>query len=142
MSAKPHVSIRVTRRYAAAPEGVFDAWLNPSTARRFLFTTAAGQVVRADIQPWVGGDFRIVDRRDGVDVSHAGEYLDIDRPRHLAFEFSVDKADRSRVAIDIAPAGTGSELTLTHELHPDWADFASRAEDGWRKILERLAAAL
>jgi len=44
------------------------------------------------------------------------------------------------VIIDIAPLATSCELTLTHELHPDWADYASRAEAGWTKMLDALAA--
>jgi len=33
------------------------------------------------------------------------------------------------VVIDIASSGIGSNLTLSHELHPDWRGFASRAEE-------------
>ena len=142
MTAKSKVVVRVARRYDAPPECVFDAWLDPSTVRRFLFTIPTGEIVRAEIEPRVGGVFHVVDRRDGQDVDHEGTYLEIDRPRHLEFEYSADHSDRSRVSIDITPSGGGSELTLAHELHPDWADFAPRAEEAWRKMLEGLAAAL
>lgn len=46
------------------------------------------------------------------------------------------------MTIDIVPLETGCQLTLTHELHPDWADYASRTEAGWTKMLEALAEAL
>lgn len=50
-------------------------------------------------------------------------------------------SDGSRVLIDIIPLGTGCDLTLTHELHPDWADYVSRTEAAWTKMLEAIKAA-
>jgi uncharacterized protein YndB with AHSA1/START domain len=141
MSAEPPILLRVTRRFAAPPERVFDAWLNPDTARRFFFATAAGQMVRAEIDPRVGGRFVFVDRRGNVDVEHVGEYLEIDRPRRLAFRFSAG-AEPTRVTIEITPLDTGCELTLTHEMSPAWADFRDRTEAGWTSMLDGLAAAL
>jgi hypothetical protein len=47
-----------------------------------------------------------------------------------------------RVTIDIVPLEAGCQLTLSHELHPDWADYASPTEAGWTKMLEALAEAL
>lgn len=141
MNADP-VLVRVTRRFSASAERVFDAFLDPEKARRFLFATPTGQVVRAEIDPRVGGAFNFTDRRDGEDVEHVGEYLVIDRPRRLVFTFSVEKhaADADRVSIDIVPLETGCELTLTHEMKPEWAEYAARTEQGWAGILEGLAA--
>ena len=34
MTAEPERCLRLTRRFEAAPERVFDAWLNPALARR------------------------------------------------------------------------------------------------------------
>jgi len=142
-AAKPIV-IRITRRYDFPAERVFDAWLDPEKARRFLFATSAGKMVRAEIEPRVGGSFNFTDRRDGIDVEHIGEYLEIDRPRRLVFTFHTERgsADLSRVTIDIAPRGAGCELTLTHEVDPKWAEYKNRTEAGWTAILDRLAATL
>ena len=86
MSKQQTAQVRVNRRISASPERVFDAWLDPKKAGKFLFATATGQMVRAGIDPRVGGKFVFIDRRDGEDVEHTGEYLDLDRPRRLVFE--------------------------------------------------------
>lgn len=145
MSAEPPVSVRVARRFAASAERVFDAWLDPERARTFLFATATGRMVRAEIDARVGGRFCFVDRRDGEDVEdveHWGEYLEIDRPRRLVFTFMVPNysSELSRVIIEITPDGSGCELTLTSERVPH--EYASRTESGWALILAGLAATL
>ncbi len=142
MTADRRATVRVTRRFSQSPERVFDAWLDPEKARKFLFATATGEMVRAEIDARAGGRFTFVDRRNGEDIEHVGEYLEIDRPRRLVFAFGVPKffAERTRVVIELARYGAGCELTLIHEgVLPD---YASRTEGGWRLILDGLAAAL
>jgi len=135
------VTLRVTHRFMAAPERVFDAWLDPATAGRWLFATPTGTIVKVEIDARVGGKFIVV-RRDGEDVEHVGEYLEIDRPRRLAFTFAVPKFSvaMTKVTIDIAPLESGCELTLVHEgVLPEWAE---RTRGGWGMILEALARSL
>ena len=136
------VTVRTTHRYDAPPKRVFDAWLDPKQAGKWLFATENGKMARVEIDPRVGGSFCIVERRDGEDTEHIGEYLEIDRPHRIVFNFSVPKhtKESTRVTIDITPLTTGCELTLTHE--GVWPDYKSRTEEGWRKILDGLAAML
>lgn len=133
----------VTHRYPFAAETVFDAWLDPKVARRFLFATPEGEMIRAETDPRVGGRFIFVDRRaDMGDVEHVGEYLEIDRPRRLVFTFAVPAFDPNytTVTVDFAPDGDGCVATLTHAGVPDeWAD---RSAEGWGMILASLETAL
>lgn len=142
MSKESTKKVVVTHRFRASPERVFDAWLDPARAKLFLFATETGEVVRAEIDARVGGKFVLVDRRDGEDVAHEGEYIEIVRPRRLAFDFSVPKytKDKTRVTIDITPEGSGSLLTLTHEGVLE--DYAKRTHEGWSKMLSTLDRAL
>jgi len=142
MTAEARPIVRVMHRFDASAERVFDAWLDPKSAGRWLFATAAGQMVRVEIDARVGGRFVLVDRREGEDVEHCGEYLQIDRPRRLVFTFGVPKysPEMTRVCIDIVPRETGCELTLTHEgVLPD---YTARTEAGWTGILAHLAEVL
>jgi uncharacterized protein YndB with AHSA1/START domain len=135
--------LTVTHRFEAPAEQVFDAWLNPAVARRFLFTAPGGEVVRCEIDARVGGRFTIVDRRDDPgDIEHVGEYLEIDRPRRLVFTFAVPQFDPTvtRVTVEIAPDDSGCILTLTHDDVP--AEWVEQDREGWTMILASLAREL
>lgn len=145
MNAEPHVTVRVTRCFNAAPERVFDAWLDAGMIGTWMFGPALRdeEAVRISLDPRVGGSFSFVVRRQGQLIDHVGEYLEIDRPRRLRFTWGVaDEEASSQVVVDIVPLESGSQLTLTHELHPDWADYAGRTEAAWTKMLDALAAAV
>ena len=133
----------VTHRYAVPAERVFEAFLDAAVARRFLFATATGEMIQADLDPRLGGRFVFVERRPEMgDVRHVGEFLEIDRPRRLVFSFGVPQFDprMTTVAIDIRPDGEGCELTLTHEgVAPAWAEGG---KDGWARIRAGLEPAL
>jgi uncharacterized protein YndB with AHSA1/START domain len=138
------VSVRVTHRFDASAERVYDAFLDPGKASRFMFMTATGQIVRCEIDGRVGGAFVIVDRRDGEDVAHRGTFLELERPRRIVFTLSVEKysSESNKVTIQIAPLGKGCELTLTHEMRPPKADVRERTREGWTAILEAAAELL
>jgi uncharacterized protein YndB with AHSA1/START domain len=134
-------TVVVERRLGAPPEAVFDAWLDPHCLGSWLFRTPAGALARVEVEPRVGGRFRVDERRDDEVAEHHGEYVELDRPRRLAFDFWTSfSAERTRVTIDIAPAAGGSLLILTHDgVWPDWAD---KTRTGWTTILEGLANSL
>jgi uncharacterized protein YndB with AHSA1/START domain len=136
------VVIRVSQRYSAPAERVFDAWLTPGQASRFLFRTRTGNVMQCEITPEVGGGFTVIDRRpaaDGdesvFDVVHMGKYVTLDRPRRIVFDFSVlmfGSEDSTRVTVDIAPVNPQAcELTLTHDMGP--GEHARSLEESSRK---------
>jgi uncharacterized protein YndB with AHSA1/START domain len=143
MSNQP-TTIVVTRAIAAPPGDVFDAWLDAARAGAWLFATHTGRIVEVAMDPHVGGAFRIVDRRDGVDVAHLGTYLELERPSRLVFEFGVPAflEARDRVVVVISPVAGGCHVTLTHALTPGMEEWAHSVRQGWIGILAGLAAEL
>jgi uncharacterized protein YndB with AHSA1/START domain len=142
MPTQTAATVRISRHFDASAERVFDAWLDPRRAGRWLFATATGQMVRAAIDARVGGSFVFIDRRNGEDIEHSGEYLEIDRPKRLVFRFVVPKYSSvyTRVAIDIVPVGAGCDLTLVHEgVLPE---YQQQTQSGWQAILAALAVQL
>lgn len=136
-------TVRLTRVFAATPERVFDAWLDPDDVRRFLFATPGGEMTTVEIDPRVGGDALIVERRGDKQAFHRLHYEAIERPRRLVFLFKASIAggpvvdEWTRVTVAISPENDGARLTLTHE--GVWPDFESKTKEGWTMILASLA---
>lgn len=135
-------TVRVERHLGAAPERVFDAWLDPDAVGGWLFATPGGAMERVEIDARVGGGFRIDERRPDGLARHFGVYEEIDRPRRLVFSFGVGLAPdaMTRVIVEIAPEAGGSRIVLTHE--KVWVDHAAKTGEGWTMILNGLAEAL
>ncbi|MDG2533405.1 SRPBCC domain-containing protein [Sphingomonas sp. HITSZ_GF] len=133
--------LTVHRDFAASAERVFDAWLDPADAARFLFATPEGEMVTCEIDARIGGQGLIVERRAAGDAHHRLRFEAIDRPRRLVFLFAADPAEEgewTRVTLDIVPRPGGCTLTLTHEMDPAWAAYEDQTRKGWTMILESL----
>ena len=133
------LALKITRRIAAPAETLFDAWLDPAMLKRFAAPGPDDAVLRADLDPRVGGRFDIVMRNDMGEIPHWGVYREIDRPRRLAFTWnSPHAAPDSVVSIDFAERDGETEVTLVHDRFPSEASRAGR-EQGWSAMLEKLA---
>ena len=135
-------SVRVNRQVSAAPERIFDAWLNADEVRTFLFAGRIGDAITSEIDARVGGRFRIVRHRDGEDVEYSGQYLEIDRPYRLVFSLFIEKyAQRDdRVIVEFAPVERQSLIVLTHEFSLRNPAERSRIQCGWTRDLDVLVA--
>jgi len=135
-------SLRVARRFEAPAPRAFDAWLDPALASRWLFATAGRPLAHAAIDARIDGRFRLVERCDERVVVHAGRYLEIARPRRLAF--ALDDPTRggatTRVSVDVVALRAGCKLVVTHEgvLRERVADARGR----WEGMLFGLATVL
>jgi uncharacterized protein YndB with AHSA1/START domain len=143
----PPVKAVVTHRFTASAERVYDAWLDPHWIGRWMYGPAVRdeRIVRLGLEPRVGGRFSFVVDRQGTEIDHVGEYLELDRPQLLVFTWGTRDSlpDTSRVVVEIvARADGGCDLTLTHIMGAAWAGYTDKVAASWRKMLAALATAL
>jgi uncharacterized protein YndB with AHSA1/START domain len=142
MKPEDQSAVLVVRRVVAVPrEEVFGAWLDPASLREWM---RPGDVDRAtaEVDPRVGGKFRIVMHHSGRDNAHWGEYLAIEPPSRLSFTWISEHTDLQPtvVTIDFLEKDGGTEVILTHRRLPPKRVDAHRG--GWSSILEKLEEAL
>jgi uncharacterized protein YndB with AHSA1/START domain len=132
--------LRMTRRFDVAPERVFDAWVDPALAAKWLFTSPTSESHSTEIDASVGGGWVVTDRRDGVDYKALGEYLQIDRPRRLVFSFGMPQFSDAfnTVTIKVEPDGDGCLMTLTQDNLP--TEHHEPTRRGWEEMFHTLAA--
>ena len=152
-----YVEAKVDRKFDLSPEKVFDAWINPELATKWLFTSEnsdpVGRVVEMDLR--VGGKYIICDRRDGIDIKGDGEYIEVERPSRLKFTFRIAQFSPNidPIEIVIKPGDSGCELTavqtihLTHDSNHDETvrktieeSFVIETIKGWNQMFDLLAS--
>jgi uncharacterized protein YndB with AHSA1/START domain len=139
---------RVTHRFAASPERVYDAWLDPAKLRTWMSAALkgyglSGEMKRVEVDARVGGKFFFSDMRADGEAKHWGTYRVLDRPRKIQFNWIVDESqdeDLSIVTITIEPDGTGSFVTIVHE--KIFESYVDRTEGGWSAMLRHMDAML
>jgi uncharacterized protein YndB with AHSA1/START domain len=153
------MAIRITHRFNAPPQRVFEAWLNPAVAGKWLFATASRPMTDVAIEARVGGSFRLARRsrkrdvpvarpspqsyrRNGEITEHCGKYIEIVPHRRLVFELIATDRPRvaTRVTVEIAPRKSGCDLALSLEDAPP--EEASYSEARWMGMLYGLGETL
>jgi uncharacterized protein YndB with AHSA1/START domain len=135
-SAETSTPVEVELTIDASPETVFDFFTDPDKMVQWMGTSH-----RLDPRP--GGTFRC--DINGRDIA-AGEYVEVDRPRRVVFTWGWEADDSptrpgsSTVEVDLAAAGEGTRLRLTHRDLPS-AESAQAHAHGWEHYAERLATA-
>ncbi len=140
------LELKVTHRFAASPERVYDAVLDPGRARLWqqawlAQTGGAGTVITCEIDPVVGGRFQFASRGpDAVMARSWGRYLRLERPHLLEFTWIVDPAEEDNpsvvtLIIEPEPEGRGAVVTLYNPLGEGWEDYRERTERAWIAML-------
>ncbi|MFL5534843.1 MAG: SRPBCC domain-containing protein [Gemmatimonadales bacterium] len=127
----------VRRIIQARRERVFAAWLDPASLAQWMrpggMTGAA-----VEVDPKVGGKFRIVMIEGPKRYEHTGEYLVINPPERLDFTWISEATDHRRtvVTIEFLERDGETELVLTHRRLPASQVGSHRA--GWTDIMKKL----
>lgn len=136
--------VTVIQKYAASSNKVYNAFLTPELIGQWMFGPKLREekVIHIQIDPKVDGKFSFLVERNGEELDHTGQYIELNPDSRLVFTWAIDPHPPSYVYIDIDSLSSGCELTLTHEIDPEWAAYASRIQDGWSKMLRVLATIL
>jgi uncharacterized protein YndB with AHSA1/START domain len=137
-------TVRVQRVMPAAPESVFDEWLDPESLQEWMCPRPV-RVIDVTVEPHVGGVVRIDVDDSGTRVLISGQFLTIDRPNLLRFTWAnsnwPDPTSESVVNVSFEPVGDDETLmSIEHSLLPP-EEFES-FDSGWTLTVEQLAAAL
>jgi uncharacterized protein YndB with AHSA1/START domain len=136
-AAEPRALV-VRRVIQAHAETLFDAWLDPASLSQWMTPgLAVGATVSIDAR--IGGEFEIVMHLPGSDVPHRGQYLAMDRPRHLAFtwESPATGYQMTQVTVDFLGGNGYTEVVVTQRaLANEEMVLSHRA--GWTEILALL----
>lgn len=137
-------TVRVRRLMPAAPDVVFDQWLDPESLREWMCPRPV-HCVEVLVEPRVGGIVRFDVDDSGSSVLITGQFLVIERPRVLRFTWSnsdwIDPTVVSIVHVEFEPAGDGQTMmSIEHSLLPpeEFDNFHS----GWTLTFEQLGTLL
>jgi uncharacterized protein YndB with AHSA1/START domain len=154
MTAPERAVVRLQRTFAAPPERVFRAWLDPDVLMRWM-APGSMRLTRAEVDARVGGRFRVwhSDANGAAVGGFDAEVLALVPNERIVFLWRfvgpdrvADPAHDSRLTVTFAAAPEGgTELTLVHErleeLTRDRPEIGRNVEGGWSSALDKLAGA-
>ena len=138
--------LRLSRRFAAPPERVFDAWTNPSVLREWWAAAADWEGADAEVDLRPGGRYRLAMRDTTSGAVHAvtGEYTEVVRPQRLAYTWTWEDeqpemrgSEGSLVVVDFVAEEHGTLVLVTHSGFAD-ERIRDMHATGWTACLDNL----
>lgn len=138
--------LRLTRRFAAPRERVFEAWTNPELLRRWWAALQGWETSVAEVDLRPQGHYRLSmrDPEGGAEYTVVGEYVEVQRPERLVYTWTwqgepdeMRGSERTVVVVEFVENGDATEVLLTHR---GFADDRIRDlhGEGWSGCLENL----
>jgi uncharacterized protein YndB with AHSA1/START domain len=136
--------LRLTRRFAAPRERVFDAWIDPALLRRWWAALHGWETSLAEVDLRPQGRYRLSMSDGARDYTVVGEYVEVRRPERLVYTWTWEGepeemrgSEGTLVEVDFVEDVGGTEVVLTHR------GFAGdRVRDlhgeGWSGCLDNL----
>lgn len=148
-----HNTFVIERDYPVAPERVFAAFADPARKRRW-FAESGGHIVEAfEMDFRVGGNQHVRIRFGehtpipGALITSDTSHQDIVENRRIVVASNMSLSGKrisvSLETFEFLPTPEGTNLIMTNQaVFFEGADGPAMRQDGWRKLLERLAGEL
>lgn len=143
-----HSTFVIEHSYPKSPERVFAAFSDPAKKRRWFAEIEGAQVDQFEMDFRVGGIERGRFRfKEGFACKNDTVYLDIVANQRIVFAYTMSVGDQrissSLATVELLASGEGTNLIFTEQgAFFEGADGPRMREQGWRQLLDRLAAEL
>ena len=145
-----HHTFVIERHYPVPPERVFTAFSDPAQKRRWHAEGASHELDHFETDFRVGGIERAEVRLGpntplpGMRLSRESRYEDIVPKKRIVVASSMALEDKrfsvSLETFELLPSDEGTDLIFTHQAaFFEGADGPQMRQDGWKKLLEKLA---
>jgi len=133
--------VNITRNIKASQETLFNAWVNPEVAKKFMMPMDGTVVSQAAMNPKVGGEFSLVMAVGDNEIPITGEYLEVEKFNKLVFTWlSGHVGQNSVVHLTFKKlSNQETELNLVHK-GLDSEQQQINHNGGWSRIIDLLAA--
>lgn len=145
-----HSTFVVERSYPQAPERVYAAFAQPARKRRW-YAEGDHEIQEYEMEFRVGGSerlrysFKQGHPIAGSEISNELSYQDIVPEKRIVQTAKMSLNGKpiqiAVITFEFMPSASGTDLVLTSQgTFIDWPDGAKMVEQGWRSLLERVAA--
>jgi len=139
-TTEPEITLQLRRRFEAPRDRVFRAWVEADALKRWFCPNDDGEVVVTELDPRVGGRYRVEMRFPDSTFIVSGSYEEVRAPERLVFTWTMEgnhPVDETRVVVEFHAQGQATELVLTHERFVSLED-RERHNHGWEGCLAHL----
>jgi len=143
-----HSTFVIARSYPKTPDRVFAAFADPAKKRRWFAEGEGTQVDHYEMEFRVGGVERACFRfKEGFACKNDTVYQDIVANQRIVFAYTMSVGDQrissSLATVELLASDQGTNLIFTEQgAFFEGADGPQIREQGWRQLLDRLAAEL
>jgi len=112
------------------PETVYAAWGSSNTV--------IPPATAMDIDPVVGGHYRLIVKDDQWDTQNEGKFIEVEKNKHLRYTWEWNKdGDITEIDVTFEAAPSGCKLTLVHSGFKTQDSYDNHAA-GWDAYIQGL----
>ena len=138
-------ALKLTHRFAAPRDEVFDAWTNPDVLRKWWSAADTWSTPVAEVDARPGGRYRLSMKTNQGEIhTVGGEYQEVDRPERLVYTWQweegpepVQGGNDTVVTVEFVEDGDGTLVKLRHSGFAN-DEIKGMHAQGWQGVLANL----